>query len=280
MDMISQYQQSIAAEFQAQKDRVRFFIGDAHWGEDGRYKEILLADFLKTILPNNVAVGTGFVRNSNNDLTNQIDIIIYQQNCPTLFKKGDFVVLMPESVLGIIEVKSTTSSNVLTKRKSPTIKSVIETCENNGIIIGNKQIFNGLWGYESTVKVKPHMIETKIGTQLSQCDGYLNHICFDSNIFCRYWNTEDSPTNVGINAPYFRFYNLSWSNVFCEKDSMQPGLAFGYFISNLLECVYKRIAPEVLNKQYFEFLYPLENTKEAYRCSGCDIKCQSVGDYE
>ena len=73
------YQQSIAAEFAAQKDRVRYFIGDKHWGEDGRYKEVLLADYLKSVLPPNVSVGTGFVKNEYDNLTYQIDIIIYRK---------------------------------------------------------------------------------------------------------------------------------------------------------------------------------------------------------
>ncbi len=41
MPNIERYQQSIAAEFETQKNRVRFFIYDSHWGDDGRYKEIL-----------------------------------------------------------------------------------------------------------------------------------------------------------------------------------------------------------------------------------------------
>lgn len=72
------YQQSIAAEFAAIKDRVRFFINDKHWGEDGHYKEVILLNYLRRILPSSVSVGTGFVKNSSGDLTNQIDIIVYK----------------------------------------------------------------------------------------------------------------------------------------------------------------------------------------------------------
>ncbi len=58
------YQQSIAAEFVAIKDRVRFFIDDNHWGEDGRYKEVILVNYLRRIIANGVSVGTGFVKNN------------------------------------------------------------------------------------------------------------------------------------------------------------------------------------------------------------------------
>lgn len=113
----TRYQQSIATEFAALKNRVRFFIENNHWGEDGRYKEIILMNFLRRVLPENVAVGTGFVKNQGNQITDQIDIIIYRRNDPRLFSEGDFVILMPDSVLGIIEVKSKVTPQILCKRK-------------------------------------------------------------------------------------------------------------------------------------------------------------------
>ncbi len=272
MPSIARYQQSIAAEFEAQKDRVRFFIDDSHWGEDGRYKEILLGDFLKTILPESVAVGTGFIRNAQNELTNQIDIIIYRKEYPCLFHKGDFVVLMPESVLGIVEVKSTASMSVLTRKNNDAAKSVIEICESNGRIIGKKEIFNGIWGYDSEITITPRIRKTNLAKQFSNLSGYLNHICFNSNVFCRYWDNGNPPDRREDACPCFCFYDLSWSKIFRQDDATRPGLAFGYFISNLLEYIFKQTSPQVLNNQYFEFLYPLMHTKEAYRYANCDIK--------
>lgn len=89
MNEYLEYQKSVALEFQAYKDRIRYMIGNHHWGEDGRYKEILLINYLRRILPNTVSVGTGFVRNKEK-LTSQIDIIIYANNIPLLFSEGDY----------------------------------------------------------------------------------------------------------------------------------------------------------------------------------------------
>lgn len=268
MPDIARYQQSIAAEFTAQRDRVRYFIGNAHWGEDGRYKEILLADFLKTIVPNNVGVGTGFVRNAQDELTNQIDILIYKKDYPTLFQKGDFVVLMPDSVLGIIEVKSVASASVLTTKTNN--KSVIEKCDENGKIIGSNAIFNGIWGYDSDIRINRN--NNNLRKQLRESHGFLNHICFNSDIFCRYWQAGNPIDRFRDQRPCFSFYDLSWNRVFNKQDNDKPGLAFGYFISNLLEHIFRQVTPQVLNDQYFEFLYPLENTKEEFRYLDCDIK--------
>src|SRR5699024_12211185 len=75
----SKYHESIAKEFEAKINRVRYFIDNNHWGEDGRYKEILSANYLKSVLPSNVSVGTGFVKSTEN-LSKQIDIIIYRRS--------------------------------------------------------------------------------------------------------------------------------------------------------------------------------------------------------
>lgn len=271
----TRYQQSIAAEFTALKDRVRFFIENNHWGEDGRYKEIILMNFLRRILPDNVAVGTGFVKNQSNQLTNQIDIIVYKKNDPRLFSEGDFVILMPESVIGIIEVKSKVTPQILYARNTygNDTPSTIDKCHFNGEIIGRTDIFNGIFSYDREMCFEPRIRSNKFVEQLMEESGYINHICFDDDIFMRYWidgNPIDRPRD---SRPCYSFYDLSYNKVFNEPSGVaNPGLAYGYFISNLLETVYRIVAPNVLNEQYFEFLYPLENTKEAYRIKGCEIK--------
>lgn len=260
------YQQSIAAEFAAIKDRVRFFINDRHWGEDGRYKEVILMNYLRKVLPSNVSVGTGFVKNRSGELTNQIDIIIYKEQSPRLFSEGDFVVVMPESVLGIIEVKSTSTSDVLTSIKND--MSVIHKSERNGKIIGNKRIFNGIFAYDNKVSFNSRFANSKIAEQLSELEGYLNHLSLGSNNFIRYWN-EGNP--MGDGRKCYSAYNLSYKKVTGENIDNKQGFSFGYFISNLLEAIYQMIAPHVLDEQYFEFLYPLEGTKERYRVRNCEV---------
>ena len=81
-----EYQQSISKELISIKDRVRNFIDNHHWGEDGRYKEIILSHILRQHLPKGVSVGTGFVVNNDN-ITKQIDIIVYQDDIPLLFNR-------------------------------------------------------------------------------------------------------------------------------------------------------------------------------------------------
>ena len=91
------------------KDRVRDFV--LHCPEDGRYKEIILRNVLSRHLPKTVSIGTGFVMCDNHKATSQIDIIIYDNRIPPLFQIDDFVIVVKESVVGIIEVKTTIRKN-------------------------------------------------------------------------------------------------------------------------------------------------------------------------
>ncbi|MDR0579778.1 MAG: hypothetical protein LBG21_04165 [Campylobacteraceae bacterium] len=131
------YRKSISSELMSIKNRVRDFI--THWSEDGRYKEIILKDVLKKHLPKTACVSAGFAVSDSNNISSQIDIIIYKNSIPPLFCIEDFVILIKESVLGIIEVK--------TKINNSDFSNVLEKAHKNGKLIGN-HIFNGVFGYE------------------------------------------------------------------------------------------------------------------------------------
>ena len=66
-----EYQKSISKELLSIKGRLRNFIDDHHWPEDGRYKEIILTDILRKHLPKSVSVGTGFVVNLGEQVTSK-----------------------------------------------------------------------------------------------------------------------------------------------------------------------------------------------------------------
>ncbi|MGN7894246.1 DUF6602 domain-containing protein [Bacillus sp. 22475] len=243
------YHKSITTEFKAIQDRIRYFIGDAHWGEDGRFKELLLMNHLKKVLPSNVSVGTGFVRNGR-EITSQIDLIIYNNSIPTLFSEGDFVIVLPESVYGIIEIKSTITAN-------SKFINAINKANRNGMII-KKKIFNGIFGYENTIRFSEEYNFTNgVKQALINNKGYLNHISFGSDIFMKYWEKGNTIENDGVHC--FSFYKLT-------------NLSFGYFISNLIEFIHLNSSSLDLSEEFQDFLYPIENGKESCRLSGLEIK--------
>ena len=115
---LKEFYKSIGSELSVIKYRVRNLIGAANWGDEGRYKEAILRNCISRFLPNQYSLGTGFVLVKDTEkeqVTSQIDIIVYDNSYPVLFKEGDFVIVLPHSVRGIIEVKTNGDSSKFAK---------------------------------------------------------------------------------------------------------------------------------------------------------------------
>lgn len=245
----NKYQISISDELTSIKDRVRNFI--KHWPEDGRYKEEILKDIIANRLPSFAKCGTGFVINNYNEVTSQIDIIIYNCEIPLLFKKGNFVIVPSDGVLGIIEVKS----NI----RKQNLDEIMMKSHRNGEIIGN-QIFNGIFAYDCDFREALNNRKVSIFKELESIfknyNGRVNNISFGEDYFAKFW-CSGKPNNE--QGEKYRLYELI-------------SLSFGYFISNLIEDVYissnKKEIPNVLRNMF----YPIEETKEAHKIHTIEIQ--------
>lgn len=97
-----------------------------HPGEYGTYRERLCAQILKSFLPRNLEISTGFLINSNDEISSQCDIVIYDSSITPLLKSTEDQRFFPvESVIAIGEIKSIlsktefcTALNKLSKAKS------------------------------------------------------------------------------------------------------------------------------------------------------------------
>lgn len=229
-----EFHKSVSAELVALQNRVRNLIGNANWGEDGRYKEAVLRNVIRRFLGSDVIIGTGFVATDSVNgpvVSDQIDILIVNRNYPLLFLEGDFIVTTPLNVLAMIEVKT---------RLSPTDVAVFHKASENKNLI-NKSIFNGVFSYEGSTQ---RTIETAAFEGiLAASNGAINHICFGKDFFIKHW--DNLPTNPSFNS--YGLYRID-------------DLAFSYFISNLVESIYPNIGRE---RNWF--LYPIEEGKEAHR---------------
>lgn len=229
------YQYSISNELMSIKDRVRNFIDGHHWGEDGRYKEIILSHVLRNHLPENVSVGTGFVINDDK-LTKQIDIIIYRNDFPLMFKQDDFIIAPAECVLGIIEVKT---------RLNTTIgQEAIQKATENGRII-DKNIFNGIFAFESENKCFENQ---NIKDKLICSSGVVNYLCLGADIFLKYWEAGQ-PSFIKCDQNRYAVYRIE-------------NLAVGYFISNLIEDIHISLKRQKISNTLEQMFYPIEGTKE------------------
>jgi hypothetical protein len=218
------YHKSTTKELLALTDKVRDLI--THWGEDGRYKEAVLKNVIRRFLPEKFMIGTGFVirqtaNRGDHESSRQIDLIIYDNASPVLFKEGDFVILTPDAVRGIIEVKA----NLLNQN----LENIINAANENGAFIfngktdKNQKFFNGVFSYagrEDGFNVDTFSNNFKAGELgFTNLDNYkkfkVNHVSINKNWFVKFWPDDANPHSI---------YNVE-------------DLSFSFFISNLIDAV-------------------------------------------
>jgi hypothetical protein len=193
---MDEFYESIGKEMYAKKNRVRNIIG-----EEGKYKEILLKKIIQRYLPQDLSIGTGFIATKTNEsisTTSQIDLILYRNSYPPLFREEDFVILHPEPIFAIIEVKT----NIRNSKKD--LEEILEKASRNAIeVLRNKKqphspvhFFNGIFSYDTEMNheavleaYKNHwdaiLNNPEIDTSRGMVKGTVNHMCLNQDIYLK-----------------------------------------------------------------------------------------------
>lgn len=224
-----EYHRATTKELLAVTHKVRNLIN--HWGEDGRYKEAVLKNVLRRFLPEQFVIGSGFVVKptkirGEHESSRQIDLIIYNSASPVLFKEGDFVILTPDGVRAIVEVKNNLENQNLT--------SIIQQANENGrFIFSGKsaedkklKFFNGVFAYEGYL---PQFSFDTFSANYSagnasfeDNDGYarfkVNHVSINRDWFIKYWPEDEHPHSLyQIHDLSFPFFISNLSNYLANK---------------------------------------------------------------
>lgn len=239
------------------EDLMEKFPKNIQNGPEGNYRESLIRSYLRDILPQPSAVGTGFVVDNENYSSMQIDIIVYDPRIPPLFKSDELVVVVPEAVYGLIEVKTTHRRNKfddeLSKANSNgnlVINSLEEFLIQNGMNkydgILETYFFNGIFYYSlerDVITNNFHLVKSR-DEYLWDAKNYssVNHIALSSSIFARRYDNE------------FSLYDMN------EKQ-----LAFSYFFSNLIQIIMNR--NNVSSSTLYNHIFPIDdlNGKESLK---------------
>ena len=210
---------------------------------------------IREYLPNNLNIWTWFIVLKNERgsyISTQIDILIYDNTYPTIFRDEDFVIITQDMVKAIIEVKSKT--NFSENNGLKTIINKFERLESFEILkneIRNNNIFSWIFSYETTI-TESQLTESNRYTWIKL--KYVNHISLWNNFFFKSWrsNWDIHPqANSGVNwdSPFFNIYKIE-------------DYSFGYFLSNLLHI----ISWKKLNERSpFSFTIPDPYGKEGYK---------------
>ena len=234
---------NLTTELESLKDRVRHYINDKHWLSDGEWKESVIRTVLRRHLPASIGIGSGFIVFEGKPST-QIDILLYDNSKPVLFQDGNLVILTPDAVRGVIEVK--TKFN----KKKDFHSAVEKLCKIAELINPFSTYavdrFIGLFSYE-----KSRFKTTEILSILQKnCNGHkhkvINCVSLGQDYFVRYWpNDPNSKTGMQDYHKWHEYY----------LKTMAPG----YFIHNAIDHLF----PQWTVKNNIIW-YP-ENGKEAHK---------------
>lgn len=247
------YHKSIASEMREVKDRIRNLIGARHWQSDGEHKEAVLRRVLRSHLAQSLEVGRGFVC-AEHATSTQIDILITQRNKPTLFREGETLLVTPDAVACLIEVKTGIDDN---------LENVLSKLADNAEMVreSNPACVVGLFVFESISRNDVHafLLEYVQKASRKSKDRVVNWISVGPDIFVRYWKEGGSGVRSPVNEPVWHSYEL--------KD-----LSHAYFVSNVVWDT----CPDVDRRMQYAW-FPIEGGKERFRrcyipLSGGDVR--------
>jgi len=213
------YHKSITDELYSIKNRIRDLV--KHWPTDGEAKEVALRSLLRKLLPESVIVGRGFVVAADRS-SSQIDVLIADGRKPTLFKDGDLIIVTPDSVLGVIEVKTRLRSAAQFSEVLAKLSQVEELCRD---VTREDRVWSGLFvfeGHSDEQRLHQHVL-SGLGNAYQQTRLPVRCVSCGRDTFARYWN-RGADVNSDERGPVWHSYDL-------------PGIAPSYFVGNLVDWV-------------------------------------------
>ena len=213
------YHESITREFEILKDRIKKLV--PHALTQGEGKEAILRAILRRHLPETIKIGRGFII-TRIESSSQLDVLVLQQDKPTLFQDGDLFIVTPDVPGAIIEVKSKIRGSKQWRKVCEKLFQTGSMCIN----IGNNRIWSGIFTYNGNRRQIKHALDALYQLYINR-KGVINCITIGSNYFIRFWDKgeqEVGDSEEESNKRRFRAYELT-------------NLSYSYFIGNLIDAM-------------------------------------------
>ncbi|WP_278471012.1 DUF6602 domain-containing protein [Gimesia maris] len=206
------YFQTIRAELDAVKDRIRSLI--EHWPTDGAHKEAALRSVLRRHLPASLELARGFVVGTKGS-SSEIDLLVIDKGCPTLFRDEGVVIVSPHFVRAIIEVKT----QLVGDKK---IAETIEKLRKNKAVCQSDpgyETWAGLFVYEGRLSNYESILRL-LGKDWNKYKMPIDGVAFGPDLLIRH-----------IEGRPYRFKDQG--HMWCSWGT--PQLAASYFIASMLD---------------------------------------------
>lgn len=184
------YHQSITNELLAITHRVDSIVKN-HWLTVGEDKESVFRSILRRLLPDSISVCRGFIA-SNAECSTQIDVLIIDQKKPKIYKEGDLVIVMPDAVVGVIEIKSSFDGQ---KERIKAIEKLIKIkhlCNSNN----NNHLWTGIYVFDGTPRAKKSWLSA-LGNTFITKNHYVDCIASGTNLLLKYHNFYSGFGTIG-----------------------------------------------------------------------------------
>ena len=207
------FHESIAAELEMVRNRVRNLIRDRHWLTDGEYKETVLRSVIRRHLPISMVIGRGFVIGEH-DVSTQIDVLIVDGDAPVLFQEGDLMIVTPDAVRAVIEVKTRLQAGGYADAFNK-LGAIAAMCDSPR----GGSVWTGLFVFEDD-QVDDTVVLKALAGSARVTNGHVQCVASGPSRFVRYWD-DATGTLPGITNPFWRSYEIR-------------NLAPSYFVGNLM----------------------------------------------
>ena len=204
---------------------------------------------LLTIAPGHVLPLRGFITNGSIS-SRQIDILLFDSRKPSLFRDGDLVVSTPDSVVGVVEVKTTI-------RSTSELKGALEPLAENISMIRsgseNSDVFAGLFAFETPLGGRQHLrqiLDCLAEVENGNPTRIIDMISIGRNTFILHW--DGVPQGYEPSTPAKRRWHAY------HLIDQAPG----YFLSNIIYSVDPSSVGRNMSvwfpMEHAEFIGPLE----------------------
>ncbi|WP_201210366.1 DUF6602 domain-containing protein [Rhodocyclus purpureus] len=210
------FHRSVTEELYSLKDRIRNLV--SHWLTDGESKEVALRSVLRRHLPTSVTIGRGFIVTPTESST-QVDILIVDSNKPTLFREGDLLIVTPDAVIGVIEVKTKLIGKRPMTDTLEKLSKIEDLCRDS---TGGGSVWTGLFVFEGNDSLQERLLGA-VGEAYESTRCPVNCISCGKDLFVRYW-ARGEDINSYEKGAVWHSYVLS-------------GVAPSYFMGNLIDSI-------------------------------------------